>query len=72
VYKIFNFFFFFFSNPAFVVVSGRKIKPVSYSMLHNFLKKMIEKIGLEPLFIHPIASEEEVHPGPFNVVCLLN
>ena len=36
------------SSPAFVVVSGRKIKSVSYNMLQNILKKMIEKIGLDP------------------------
>ncbi|CAC5385337.1 unnamed protein product [Mytilus coruscus] len=36
------------SSPAFLVLSGRKIKPVSYNMLQTFLKNIIEKIGLDP------------------------
>lgn len=36
------------SSPAFLVLSGRKTKPVSYNMLQNFLKNIVEKIGLDP------------------------
>ncbi|CAG2216422.1 unnamed protein product [Mytilus edulis] len=36
------------SSPAFLVLSGRKTKPVSYNMLQSFLKNIVEKIGLDP------------------------
>ena len=35
-------------SPAFVVNCNEKYKPVSYSMLQNFLKLIIAKIGLDP------------------------
>ncbi|CAC5387140.1 unnamed protein product [Mytilus coruscus] len=36
------------SSPAFLVLSGRKIKPVSYNIIQTFKKNIIEKIGLDP------------------------